>query len=106
MLTLTIENGHLYLGNMYFSRVDAGNGKSRLPTGTFPVSIHTKKKTGKGDMVHVEGIGYFGGDSQCDIIVGGVRSKSRLLPDPMCAFRLVRSVERHLDQGPITLEVK
>ncbi len=70
--------------------------------GSYPCEV--RKRAGI-DTVWAEGIGYIGGSSAHDVVVGGVRSRSKLLPDPMASIRLVASVERHLENGPVTLEV-
>jgi hypothetical protein len=101
-MKITIENGHLYLGNLYFSKAEAGNGKSHLPNGKYPVKIC--KRAGI-DTVFAEGVGHLGGSSAHDIVIGGVRSRSKLLADPLTAVRLVKSVERHLETGSVSLEI-
>ncbi len=101
-MKITIEDGQMWLNNMYFSRAAAGNGKSRLTPGTYHVLVRKHKGV---RTVYAEGMGYIGGSNQHDVFISGVRSKNRLLADPGMALRLTHSVERHLEDGEVTLEV-
>jgi len=76
---LRIEGGNLYIDNVYFCKAGTGNGRNDLQSGTYPIT--TQYSHAHGDILpNAAGAGWIGFDDRCDIVLGGVRYRSGVVP--------------------------
>lgn len=78
-MKLRIEEGILYLDNVYFCKAGPGNGSNDLQSGTYPIT--TQYSHAHGDVLpNAAGAGWIGFDDRCDIVLGGVRGRGGVIP--------------------------
>ena len=106
-MKLHIDSGILYRDGLVFCRVEAGNGRSRIPLGVSQVEVRTATEHGSIPMAWADGHGWLGGLSGCDIVLGRVVGRHGLIPCLNTQRSLAGLVERTADFGErVTLEVQ
>lgn len=104
-MKLKIADHSLYVDNVFLCYAGAGNGRSDLQPGHYPVSTQYAHVHGK-TLADAVGLGWIGADRGCDIVLGGVRGLSGPIPSPTALGRLLALLEVAEDRGePVTLEV-
>jgi len=104
-LTIDTGTGVMYANNVRFCFAEAGNGRTSIPVGRYPVTTQFAHGMGT-ELTNAEGLGWIGHFPECAIRVGQVRGSSTLVQCAVTAERLVRMVERAEDSGtPVTLTV-
>ena len=99
-MRLTIENGTMFVDNMFFGYVGAGDGCAGISNGTYPVSTQYAHKFGK-DLPNASGLGWIGDDAECAIVVGRVRAGAGVLPCSGHLSRLLSLLEAAEDRGAL-----
>lgn len=101
-MRLLIANGTLYADNLFFSYVEAGNGRTDLQPGRYAVEAR-HSHSHQQDLPVADGIGWFGpalgSDVECDIVLGRVRKGNVILPCANHVRRLLALVEAAEDRG-------
>lgn len=106
-MKLEIEDGVLYADGLHFCKVRPGNGRTSFPNGIFEVEVRTAPEHDYENLAFADGVGYFGGTVQHDIVVGRVFSRNGLIPCTVDGGRLSRTVETAVERGErVTLKVK
>ena len=104
-LIIDSGTGVLYADNIRFGFVEAGNGRTSLPTGRYPVTTQFAHGMGT-ELPNAEGLGWIGHFPECAIRVGQVRGSHTLVQCAVTTERLVRMLERCEESGvPVTLTV-
>lgn len=102
-MKLSFEHGKLYIDNVRFCHYEVTqDGSKDLQPGSYPVEARYAHAFGK-LLPHVDGLGWLGGDSGVQIILGRVRSQHGLIPDGHLVRILVESIEAHADAGDSVL---
>lgn len=106
-MKLHIDNGLMYCDGLLFCRVEAGNGRSRIPLGVSGVEVRTATEHGGVPMAWTDSHGWIGGLAGCDIVVGRVLGRNGVIPCLSFQHRITSLVERATDNGRrVTLEVQ
>jgi hypothetical protein len=104
---LEIEDGILYADGLHFCRARPGNGRTDFAAGSTEVEVRAAPQFGYEPLAFADGVGYFGGTVQHDIIVGRTISRGLVLPNELDARRVANAVEAALDRGErVTLVIK
>ena len=91
-MRMLIQNGSLYINNHYTCHVEAGNGRTSFEPRSSEVRTefsHALQKV----LPYAEGIGWFGSDPECSVILGTVRGRDRIIPSVSAVSRLASLVE-------------
>lgn len=97
-MKLLIENGTLYADNLFLCYAGAGNGRTGLSNGVYPVAAQYSHAHGT-DLPHAAGIGWLGASDQCDVILGTVRGRDVVVPSQGSLVRLLALLEAAEDRG-------
>jgi len=101
-----IENGRMYLNNTHFCLVEAGNGRDCILSGSYELSSQFSHSHGR-VLPKADGAGWIGADAGCDIILGGVRGRTCIIPNPSFVDALLVKLEVAEGLGKyVLLEVK
>ena len=104
-LIIDSGTGIIYVDNIRFGFVEAGNGSTSIPVGRYKVTTQFAHGMGT-ELPNAEGLGWIGHFSECAIRVGQVRGSHTLVQCAVTTERLLRMVERAEDHGyPVTLTV-
>ena len=97
-MKLSISGNTLYADNLKVCFCEAGNERTSIPAGHYPVTI---------EFSHVhDGIGWIGASHGCDIVLGGVIGSSGVIPSRNPLGRLLAMIQAKEDMGSsVTLEV-
>ena len=99
-MRLTIEDGTLFIDNLFFCYVGVGNDRTNLQSGAYPVATQFSHKFGK-DLPNAHGLGWIGADKECDVILGRVRHGADTLPCSGHLSRLLAILEAAEDRGAL-----
>lgn len=97
-MKLLISGNRLYVDQLFFCCCEAGNGRDVLPRGRYPVFTTYSHVFGK-DLPNAEGIGWIGDTDACDVVLGRVYGRDKLLPCPTHLSRLLALLETAEDDG-------
>lgn len=101
-----IEEGRMYINNVRFCLVEAGNGSAAILSGSYEVSSQFSHRHGR-VLPNAHGAGWIGADADCDIVLGGVRGRTRLVPSAAFVDALLAKLEVAEGLGQyVLLEVK
>lgn len=104
-MKLTISGGALRADNVFLCYAGAGNGRPNLPAGRYPVSTQYAHVHGR-TLVDAIGLGWLGPSPECDVVLGGVRGRSGVIPSQHAFGLLLAKLEDCEDRGvSVTLEV-
>lgn len=104
-MKLTISGGALRADNVFLCHAGVGNGRPNLPAGRYPVSTQYSHVHGR-TLADAIGLGWLGPSPECDIVLGGVRGRSGVIPSQHAFGRLLAILEVAEDRGEaVTLEV-
>ena len=105
-MNLSIKDGVLYVDNLRFCLAGVGNGRDCLPTGRFEAATQFSHVHGK-VLCHAYDFGWIGADRGCDLVLGGVRSRTGVVPSQNSLSRLLALLEVSEGNGfPVWLEVE
>ena len=99
-MRLTIENGTLFVDNLFFAYAGVGNDRTNLQPGCYPVATQFSHKFGQ-DLPNAYGLGWIGADKGCDIFLGRVRKGTDTLPCSGHLSRLLALLEAAEDRGAL-----
>lgn len=99
-MRLTIEDSTLFIDNLFFCYVGAGNDRTNLQPGAYQVTTQFSHKFGK-NIPNANGIGWIGADKECDVILGRVRSGPGVIPCDGHLVRLLAILEAAEDRGAL-----
>ena len=105
-MKLTIQGNRLYVDNFMFSYVEVKDGHGDKP---FNGEVEPRYSHHAGrELLHVDGFGWLGADSQCAIRVGRVvRSDGEVMQCVVTEARLMGVANYATEQGKrITLEIE
>lgn len=102
-MKLIVADGTLWADGLFFSYVEAGNGRANLPVGRYEVAAQYSHAHGK-DLPNASGLGWVGPandrhSAPCDIVLGRVRKGDVLLPCANHVSRLLALIETAEDRG-------
>ena len=104
-MMLVLAGGALHADNVFLCYAGAGNGRPNLPAGRYPVSTQYSHVHGR-TLADAIGLGWVGPSAECDIVLGGVRGRSGVIPSQHAFGRLLAILEVAEDRGEaVTLEV-
>jgi hypothetical protein len=104
-MLLTLANGALHADNVFLCYAGVGNGRPNLPAGRYPVSTQYAHVHGR-TLADAIGLGWIGPSVECDIVLGGVRGRSGVIPSQHAFGRLLAILEVAEDRGEsVALEV-
>lgn len=104
-MLLTLANGVLRADNVFLCCAGVGNGRPNLPAGRYPVSTQYAHVHGR-TLADAVGLGWIGPLAECDIVLGGVRGRSGVIPSQHAFSILLAKLEDCEDRGiSVTLEV-
>ncbi len=104
-MRLKIAGGSLYADNFFICHAGVGNGRPNIPTGNYPVSTQYAHVHGR-TLADAVGLGWIGATPECDVVLGGVRGRSGVIPSQSAFTRLLAMLEDCEDRGvSVTLEV-
>lgn len=104
-MKLTISGGALRADNVFLCHAGVGNGRPNLPAGCYPASTQYSHVHGR-TLVDAIGLGWVGPSAECDIVLGGVRGRSGVIPSQHAFGVLLTRLEAAEDRGEsVTLEV-
>lgn len=101
-MKLKIADHSLYVDNIFLCYAGAGNGRSDLQPGHYPVSTQYAHVHGK-TLADAVGLGWIGADRGCDIVLGSVRGRSGVVPQESLVSRLVAVLEEAQNRGKIVM---
>ena len=105
-MRLLIDTGILYVNNHQVCLAEAGNGRTNLPAGRYAVTAQFSHAHGK-DLPIAIGLGFFGSDADCDVVLGRVRSRNGVLPCTSAVGQVMVNLELAEDEGQsVMLEIK
>lgn len=99
-MRLTIENGTLFVDNLFFAYAGVGNDRTNLQPGCYPVATQFSHKFGQ-DLPNAHGLGWIGAESGCAIVVGRVRAGAGVLPCSGHLSRILSLLEAAEDRGAL-----
>ena len=106
MMNIEIQHGVMYVDQVRFSFVGAGDGRNDIQPGSYPVEARYSHNHGK-TLPHADGLGWLGFTPDCAIIVGKVRAGNGLIPSSDMVQRLLLVIETYEETGRgAVLEVK
>ena len=106
-MKLYVDSNLLYCNGLMFCRVEAGNGRTNIPLGVSEIEVRTATEHGTIPMAYADGHGWLGGLTGCDIILGGVRGRTCIIPNPALVDALLVKLEVAEGLGKyVLLEVK
>ena len=100
-MKLLIEGGALYADNLFLCYAGAGNGRTDLPAGSYPVAPQYSHAFGT-DLPNAAGLGWMGAGEQCDVVLGTVRGRDVVVPSSGSLRRLLALLETAEDRGQAT----
>jgi hypothetical protein len=100
-MKLKIDNGSLYLDNMFICYVEIGD----VVKGKYHVEARYSHAHGE-ELVHVDTLGWMGAQRGCDIILGRVKSAAGLLPCAVMAERVLQNVALAQDVNGETIKLE
>lgn len=105
-MKLSIQGNRLYVDNLMFSHAEIRDGH-RDKSFTGEVEPRYAHAVGR-ELLHADGLGWVGADSQCAIRVGRVvRSDGEVIPCQLTEARLMGVANFVAEQGKrITLEIE
>jgi len=104
-MRLKISEGFLHADNIFLCYAGAGNGRPNLPTGHYPVAAQYAHVHGR-TLADAVGLGWIGASPECDVVLGGVRGRSGVIPSQSAFTRFLAMLEDCEDRGEsVTLEV-
>lgn len=99
-MRLTIEDGTLFIDNLFFCYVGVGNDRTNLQPGAYPVATQFSHKFGE-DLPNAHGLGWIGTHPDADILLGRVRKSDGILPCSGHLSRLLAILEAAEDRGAL-----
>jgi len=104
-MKLSISGNSLYADSLKVCFCEAGNERSSLPTGNYRVTVEFSHEHGI-ELPKADGIGWIGASPSCDIVLGGVFIRSRVIPRKSFVDMLLNKIEAAEGMGKSTfLEV-
>lgn len=101
-MKLSVLNGVMYVDNLFFCFAEAGNGRTHLQHGSYPVSAQFSHAYDR-ELPLATGLGWLGDDpAACDIVLGRVRASDALLPCRGHVQRLLALLEAAESRGAAT----
>lgn len=98
-MKLCVPNGVMYADNLFFCFVEAGNGRTHLQHGSYPIRAQFSHAHSR-DLPNAAGLGWVGdAPDSCDIVVGRVRTADALLPCSGRVGRLLALLEAAESRG-------
>lgn len=105
-MKLSIKDGAFYADNVFLCYCEAGNGRDDLPNGRFEAATQFSHVHGK-VLCHAYDFGWIGADRGCDLVLGGVRSRTGVVPSQNSLCRLLALLEVSEGNGfPVWLEIE
>ena len=106
MMNIEIQHGVMYVDQVRFSFAEAGNGRTDIQHGSYPIEARYSHVHGK-TLPHADGLGFVGFTPDCSVVLGKVRGKSNLIPSSDIVRRLLAVIETYEEVGRgAVLEVK
>ena len=106
MLHLELQHGVLYVDQVRFCFVGAGDGSSDIQHGSYPIETRYSHKHSQ-NLPHADGLGWFGFTADCAVVLGKVRAGNGLIPSSNMVQRLLIVIETYEEAGRgAVLEVK
>lgn len=104
-MKLSISGNTLYADNLKVCFCEAGNERTSIPAGHYPVTIEFSHVHDL-ELPKADGIGWIGASHGCDIVLGGVIGSSGVIPSRNPLGRLLAMIQAKEDMGSsVTMEV-
>ena len=97
-MKLEIDYPAIYVDGLFLCYVGVGDGRDSLRPGRYAVEATYSHAHGK-NLVRVDGLGWIGGNKECECVLGRVRNGSDVIPCESFEKRILALVETAQDDG-------